>query len=67
MKIPHHIHTQRVEPHGFNHLEPMFPVLVGNAGVVDLGCVNAGRQTRLMGGMTEVQWEEFECSDCLKP
>jgi hypothetical protein len=54
MKIPHHIHTQRVEPHRFNHPEPMLPVLVGDTGVVDLGGVKAGGEVGLLRGMTEI-------------
>lgn len=49
MEIPHHIHAEGIEPHGLDHLETVLPVLVGDAGVVDLGGEDLGREGFVLG------------------
>ena len=35
MIVPHDVHAESVEAHGFDHQYAMLPVLVGDAGVVN--------------------------------
>ena len=61
MKIPHHIHTQRIQSHRLYHPNTMLPVLNRNSGVMDLPSKDLvlevlgkdGGETLVMGAVME--------------
>jgi hypothetical protein len=57
VEIPHYIDTESIESHGLDHLEPMFPVLVRNSGIMNLGGIYTIRNGILMNRIVEAQWK----------
>jgi len=51
MVVPHNVDRKRIEAHAFHSLQPMFPVLHRDAGVMDLARDEFGRQLVWWGGL----------------
>ena len=44
MIVPHDVDTQGIKSHGFNHLQPMFPILNRNPRIMDFSSDEHRRQ-----------------------